>query len=342
MPSEDSEPEHERADATRQADDLRALLDALPLATGVKDREGRWLYLNAAAAAGYGRAPADIIGRNEREVMPPGNDLEGVLAADREVIDSGRSLTQPGMRFRTHEGRLMVLHVTREAVRFQGQPALLVTAMDVTEVRAALAERRQLERRLAEAQRLDGLGLLAGGIAHDFNNLLVGVLGNADLALLEIEPGSRGHMLVERIQTAAQRLADLALHMLTYAGRTPTNMRAVDLSKVLREMLELTASTVPSHIQVSLDVPEGLPFVAGDSAQLGQVVVNLVMNAAEAIAANTGTIRVSARREFLDNYRNASLTVRSLRGASDHLCLEVADDGPGMDEATRARIFDPF
>jgi PAS domain S-box-containing protein len=89
--SEHDEPAREHADAMRRADDLRALLDALPLATAVKDREGRLLYVNAAAAAGYGRSPAELIGRHERELMPPGNDLEGVLAADREVIDSGRA-----------------------------------------------------------------------------------------------------------------------------------------------------------------------------------------------------------------------------------------------------------
>jgi two-component system, cell cycle sensor histidine kinase and response regulator CckA len=342
MAEEDDALEPKLAHARREASDLRALLDALPLATGVKDRDGRWLYINAAGSAGYGLAPSAMIGESEREVLPSGNDAEGLLRADREVIDSGRSLTVPGQRFQTHEGRTMVLHMTREPVAFQGTPAVLVTAWDVTDSSAAIAERRQLERRLAEAQRIEGLGLLAGGIAHDFNNLLVGVLGNADLAALEVAAGSRVEHFLGRIRTAAQRLADLAHQMLTYAGRNPTAIQAVDLGTVAREMLELMASSVPAHIEVTLTLPEALPDVAGDPAQLGQVIVNLLMNAAEAIGAAAGSIRVALRREFLDSVRTASLTVRSLRGATDCLCLEVWDDGPGMDEATRARIFDPF
>jgi signal transduction histidine kinase len=236
----------------------------------------------------------------------------------------------------------MVLYMTREPVRFCGAPAVLVTALDVTDTVSATTERKQLERRLAEAQRLDGLGLMAGGIAHDFNNLLVGVLGNAELSLLETKPGSRTHDFLERIRTAAGRLADLAHQMLTYSGHSPTRLQPVDLGAIAREMVELIASSVPAQIQVALDVPDQLPAVAGDAAQLGQVVVNLVLNAAEAIGDKPGRIRVLARREFLDSTRTASLTLRSVRGPADYLCFEVADDGPGIDEATRLRIFDPF
>ncbi|HEX6242402.1 MAG TPA: PAS domain-containing protein, partial [Polyangiales bacterium] len=131
MAAEDEEPAPALA-AEQDAQDLRALLDTLPVATGVKDREGRWLYINAAATAGYGRSPTHMIGKLDRDVLPPGNDADAVLAADREVIDSGRSLTIPGHRFKTHEGREMVLHLVREPVRFQGAPAVLLTAHDVT------------------------------------------------------------------------------------------------------------------------------------------------------------------------------------------------------------------
>jgi PAS domain S-box-containing protein len=328
--------------AWAQIDEQRAVLDALPFATGLRDGHGRILYANAAAAAGYGVAVEVMLDGNERDLLPPGNDVEDVLAKDREVLESGRSLTVPGQRFRTRDGRLQVLHMTRERVRFRAEPAVLVTALDVTEAHAAAAERRKLERRMAEAQRLEGLGLMASGIAHDFNNLLVGVLGNAELALSELTAESRAYGFMERVRLAAERLAGLARQMLAYSGRGHVRMQPVDLTPLIREVLELSASSVHSGIRVEVSLLEKLPPVDGDPAQLSQVIMNLVINAAEAIGAGTGTIKLTARSEFLDSDRCANLAVRSIRGAMDYLCLEVSDDGPGMDEATRERIFDPF
>jgi two-component system, cell cycle sensor histidine kinase and response regulator CckA len=322
--------------------ELRALIDVLPLATGIKNREGRWLYVNKPLAAGYGLPCDKLIGQLEQDVLPQGNDLQQSLALDREVIDSGRSLSVPGHVFCTHEGRRMILHVTREPVSFRGEPCVLVNAHDVTELSTAGSERRKLERRMAESQRLEGLGLMAGGIAHDFNNLLVGVLTNAELALRELDDSSRARGYVERVKTAAERMAGFARQMLAYSGRDHVQIAPIDLAALTRESLALLASNVPSHIFLDCSLPTTLPPVQGDATQLSQVIVNLIMNAAEAIADKPGVISVSIRREQLDNDRVSSLAVRSVRGASECLCLEVSDNGPGMDRETRNRIFDPF
>jgi CheY-like chemotaxis protein/two-component sensor histidine kinase len=195
---------------------------------------------------------------------------------------------------------------------------------------------------MAEAQRLEGLGLMAGGIAHDFNNLLVGVLANADLALRNLSDPSVARGFIERVKLAAERLAGFARQMLSYTGRDHVRITQIDLARVTRETLGLIASNIPAHVHVEAALPTNLPAVDGDTAQLSQIVVNLVINAAEAIGDRPGTVRVSLRKEFLDNDRTASLAVRSARGAMECLCLEVSDDGAGMDLATRNRIFDPF
>jgi two-component system cell cycle sensor histidine kinase/response regulator CckA len=325
-----------------QLREQRALLDGLPFATAVRDRDGRFLYANAAAAAGYGVTHQAMIGKTEQELLPAGNDAQAVLDLDRQVIDAGRSATVPGQRFVTPEGRRMVLHVTREPVRFCGVQAVLVTALDVTDTVSAVAERRHLERRLAETQRLDGLGLMAVGVAHDFNNLLVGVLANADMGLRDAAEGTRLRTALERIKAAAGRLAGLTRQLLTYSGRGPVEFQSTDLAALTRELLDLLASSLPATIQVELAVADELPRFDCDEAQLSQVVINLVINAAEAMADRPGTIRIGLGREVLDSARTASLTVRSVRGATDFLCLDVSDDGAGMDEATRNRMFDPF
>jgi PAS domain S-box-containing protein len=322
--------------------ELRAVLDVLPLATAIKNREGRILYANKPAAAGYGLTCEKLIGQLEHDVLPKGNDLVRTLELDRDVIDSGRSLSVPGQAFVTFEGRNMVLHMTREPVRYLGEPCVLVNAHDVTDYSAVAAERRRLERRMAESQRLEGLGLMAGGIAHDINNLLVGVLANAEMALRNIDDATSARGFVERVKIAAERMAGFARQMLAYTGRDHVQVVALDLAKLTRESLALLAANVPSHIFLDCALPASLPQVQGDATQLSQVIVNLIMNAAEAIADRAGTITVNIRRELLDSDRTSSLALRSIQGVTDCLCLEVRDDGPGMDSATRNRIFDPF
>jgi two-component system, cell cycle sensor histidine kinase and response regulator CckA len=322
--------------------ELRTVLDVLPVATGIKNREGRWLYVNAPAAAGYGLSCEKLVGQLEQDVLPKGNDLAQFLALDREVIDSGRSLSVPGQVFVTHEGRKMVLHMTREPVRYRGEPCVLVNAHDVTDHSTVSAERRKLERRMAESQRLEGLGLMAGGIAHDFNNLLVGVLTNTELALRDMADEHAARGFVERVKLAAERMAGFARQMLAYTGRDHVLVSPIDLAKLTRESISLLASNIPSHIFLDCALPSALPEVQGDATQLSQVIVNLIMNAAEAIGDKPGTISVNLRRERLDNDRTSSLAVRSIRGTAECLCLEVRDDGNGMDQETRNRIFDPF
>lgn len=322
--------------------ELRAVLDKLPLATAIKNAEGRFLYVNTPYAAGYGLPCEKLIGQLEQDVLPPGNDLAQTQQHDREVIDSGRALSIPNHAFVTHEGRNMLLHVTREPVLFRGEACTLVNAHDVSDVRNAAAERRKLERRMAESQRLEGLGLMAGGIAHDFNNLLVGVLTNTEMALRHIEDDSAAHSYIERVKLAAERMAGFARQMLSYTGRDHVQVVPLDLARLTRESIAMLASNVPSHIFLDCSLPTDFPDVQGDATQLSQVIVNLIMNAAEAIGSRPGTISVSVRKEFLDADRTSSLAVRSVRGATECLCLEVKDDGPGMDQATRNRIFDPF
>jgi signal transduction histidine kinase len=264
-----------------------------------------------------------------------------LLAADREVIDSGRSLAVPSQAFRTHDGREMVLHMVREPVTFEGRPAVMVTAMDVTDVHTMASGRRRFDQGVADAQRLEGLGLLASGVAHDFNNLLVGVLANTELALYDT-PSERTKMLLDRVKVAANRLAGLTRQLLSYAGRGRVSIEPVALTGLVRETLDLLSGTVSPRIRFESSLPSDLPAINADRAQLTQVIMNLVINAAEALGDREGTIHVAVRSERVDSSRTASLSVRSVHGAMDFVCLEVKDDGPGMDEATRNRIFDPF
>jgi two-component system cell cycle sensor histidine kinase/response regulator CckA len=323
-------------------EELRGILAALPLAILIKDRTGRFLFVSPAGAPGYGVSHDAMIGRTEAELLPPGNDLAQILAIDQEVIDSGTSHVEPSAVFQTHDGRPLQLFVFRIPVRFEGKPAVLVAAWDESGSAKIAGERALLERKLAQTQRLEGLGLMAGGIAHDFNNLLVGVFANADLALREVGDDSRAGLYIGRLKSAAQRLADLSRQMLAYSGRGHVERERLDVGHVVAEISELLHASIPPQVELTVSVPEDLLHVNGDRAQLTQVIMNLVTNAAEAIAARSGNVRIDVRNEYFDSARFAGLAVRPRREATDYICIEVSDDGPGMDHATRDRIFDPF
>ncbi len=229
----------------------------------------------------------------------------------------------------------------------------LATAMENARLfeqnQAALAERERaekerlaLERKMLEAQKLESLGVLAGGIAHDFNNLLVTMLGNAGLALMEVNAESRARHYVEQFQIAAQRAADLTRQMLAYSGKGRFIVQPVSLNDVIEEMVRLLRVSISKQAVLQLQLAPQLPLISADATQLRQVVMNLITNASDALAEHPGTITVSTgsiHMERADLYR-AQPTDALPTG--EYVFLEVADTGSGMDAETQARIFEPF
>jgi signal transduction histidine kinase/ActR/RegA family two-component response regulator len=215
---------------------------------------------------------------------------------------------------------------------------------EMVERERAERERRALDERVQQAQRLESLGVLAGGVAHDFNNLLVGVLGEASLALADLPAGSSGRQHVERIERAALRASELTSQMLAYSGRGRFIVLPVALEELVEEVRELLGSIIPAAIVVTHDFPRYLPLVAGDPSQLRQVVMNLLTNAAEAVGERGGQIRISAGTRTLRAGEAATTHQPGVLGLApgDYVWLEVRDSGAGMDAETASRIFDPF
>ncbi len=202
-------------------------------------------------------------------------------------------------------------------------------------------ERRLLEAQLLETQKLESLGVLAGGIAHDFNNLLVGVLGNAGLALEELPSDSPARDYVKDIEIGAWRAADLVRQMLAYAGKGRLVIERVDLSRLVREMLHLLMASINKKAVLDFVPTEPGPSVEGDATQLRQVVMNLIINASDALGDASGTIVV--RTGVLDRPpegEGAYFGATTPAGACAFLL--VSDSGGGMDSATRDRMFEPF
>ena len=202
--------------------------------------------------------------------------------------------------------------------------------------------RRQWEAQLQHTQRLESLGLLAGGIAHDFNNLLMGVLGSAELALVHLPQDASARPEVEQIVTAAHRAADLTGQMLAYSGRGTFRVQPILLPALIREMEPLLRASLPKTCALDFHLGESLPAMEADATQLRQVVMNLIVNAGEAIgdAAGVITVRVAVR-ECDRAYLTGGVLGKEIP-EGPYVSLEVTDTGCGMSEETQERMFEPF
>ena len=199
---------------------------------------------------------------------------------------------------------------------------------------------RKTEEKLAQTAKLESLGVMAGGIAHDFNNLLTGILGNA--SLLAENPDSEDREIGENIMKAAERAADLTKQMLAYSGKGRFEVRATDLSREVREILPLIKPMIDKDVEVQLNLQEKLPCIEADPGQMHQLVMNLIINGAEAIGGRRGRVTVTTATLEFDEILIAQLFSTTEVAPGRYVCLEVVDSGSGMDEATKAKIFDPF
>ncbi|WP_257313342.1 response regulator [Geothrix fuzhouensis] len=213
---------------------------------------------------------------------------------------------------------------------------------DLTDQKRVGAEHAALERQLFQAQKMESLGVLAGGIAHDFNNLLMGVLGHAGLALEQLNPLHPARRNLESIQKAGQRAADLTRQMLAYSGRGRFEVRNLDLSAQVEEMLHLLEVSLPKTVVLNLGLKKGLPAVSADASQIQQVIMNLVINAAEAIGEASGSITIATGAQNVTEAAAQTMLVGQDVAPGIYVYLEVADTGCGMDSDTLNRIFEPF
>ena len=213
---------------------------------------------------------------------------------------------------------------------------------DISGRKRAEDERLQLERQFEQSQRLESLGVLAGGIAHDFNNILMAVLGYAELAAADLPLGSQAREHVKEISLASHRAADLCRQMLAYSGRGSFATEAIDLRELIDSMVHLLSSSISKKTLLNLNLAKNLPSIMGDASQIDQVIMNLVINASEAIGERSGVITISTglmecSREYL---RETYLDEGLVEGL--YVTLEVSDTGIGMDKETCDRLFEPF
>ena len=217
-----------------------------------------------------------------------------------------------------------------------------VIGIDITAAKRAEAEREQMQSKLLQTQKLESLGVLAGGIAHDFNNLLTGILGNAGLALLRLDASNPARELIFRVISASERAAELTRQMLAYAGKASFEIRPISLSEHILETTHHLTATISKKVVFDLRLGDSLPAVEVDPAQIQQLAMNLIINAAESCGDDSGTVTIGTKLVEVDAGQPEQWFTGEALSPGLYVCLEVQDTGCGMDEETVARIFDPF
>jgi PAS domain S-box-containing protein len=309
------------------------------VATGHVTFNTRW-----AGMLGYRLEEIDPHVRSWETLLNP-DDAAGVMETLRAHLAGETASYEVEHRLRHKAGHwVWVLSKGKVIARdTDGKPLRMCgTHLDITERKTAEEERLELERRLLHSQKLESLGVLAGGIAHDFNNLLMAIHGNLELAQLDAPPVGKTHGHLGEALRATQRATDLTRQMLAYSGKGRFVVREIDVSAFVDEITHLLQASISKTVTLDLRLARNLPSVLADSAQLQQVVMNLITNAAEAIEAGAGKISVvTGVRDCDDDYLVQS-HLEEKPPAGRYVFLEVSDTGCGMDAETRRRLFDPF
>jgi len=328
-------------------DNLRRILENLPLGVWLADRRGTITYGNAEVNKIWcGARLVGVDGYAQYKAWWPatGKRVEPREWAAARAAEEGRSIINEEMDIETFDGTRKT--ILNSAIPIRGErgeiEGMIVINQDITARKQEEALRNQLEAQMLQAQKLESLGVLAGGIAHDFNNLLVGILGNAELALLDVPHGSSARAHIEGITKSSIRASELTNQMLAYSGKGRFVIDLIDLNTIIREITHLLQVSISKRAVIKYNFTESLPAIEGDPTQIRQVVMNLIINASDAIGDRSGIISVSTgvveadRAYFTDAYLNENLT------EGYYAYIEVADTGCGMDEDTLKKIFDPF
>ena len=341
-----------KEDAVRQQGQLQAILNHVSNSIAVFDRTGKQIYINPAHAKLFGFESimeamlewSTIATNFSVQTYPDRNTLSNKDWPVSRVLAGEHLNNETYFVIRLDQGKEMVHSISGDPIyNAQGEIELaVIVTLDITQQVEQEEQDRILQERLEQTQRLESLGVLAGGIAHDFNNLLMGILGYADLILQDLSPVSPSSEDVIAIKQSALRAADLCAQLLAYAGKGQIEQKMFSVSELTEEMLQMLRTCISKKCLINLNLEHNLPPIEGDPSQLRQVIMNFVLNAAEAIGDRSGIITISTgaiecSSEYLEN---GYLIPPEHPGL--YTTIEVSDTGCGMDSETKKRIFEPF
>ena len=310
---------------------FRALVEHSSDALLLLDEEGRVTYVAASSRRHLGRAPEELVGQSVFDLLHPedrefgGTLLTEALQRPGEGVTAEMRLKHADGSWRTMES-IGVNRLDDPAV-----DAIVLTARDIT-------DRRKMSEQLRQAQKMEAVGQLAGGIAHDFNNLLTAILGYCNLMLDDLPRENALRSDVEEIKSAGERAASLTRQLLAFSRRQMLQPQVVDVNVLVHQMEKLLRRLISEDVELVTSLAPSLPPVKVDPASIEQVLVNLAVNARDAMPAGGRVTIETTTIELDESYAATHATVVPGR----YVMLAVSDTGEGMDATTRARVFEPF
>jgi PAS domain S-box-containing protein len=327
-----------REAALRESEErYRLLVEHFPEAIAVHS-EGKLAYANPAYLRLVGaNTVGELVGTPVLQFIDPSHRA---LAEERvrRVVESGASMELAEEQVFRPDGQVVDVEVTAIPLSYEGRPAAQILIRDVTDRKQAEQALLESGERLRQAQKMEAVGALAGGIAHDFNNLLTAINGFSQLLLWRLPQEDRSRTFVEEILKAGERAGDLTRQLLAFGRRQVLQPRVIDLNETISEMDKLLHRVIAEDMELTYKLAPDLDPIKADPGQIGQVVMNLVVNARDAMP-HGGKITIeTANVELDDSYQRS----HGLARVGPHVLLTVRDTGTGMDRETQQRIFEPF
>ncbi len=321
--------ERKKAEAERVL--LATAIEQAAESVEITDAQGNVVYVNPAFQRTTGYSRAEIVGLKPN-ILASGKHDESVYRTMWQTISAGQTWTGNLVNKRK-DGTIFEEEVTISPVKDESGDILNYVA-----VKRDVTNEVLLRKQLLEAQKMEAVGTLAGGIAHDFNNLLQVISGFAEVALFDMKEGQPGWVEMREIMRAARSAAELTQGLLTFSRKVESKLRTVNLNRELRNVERILTRTLPKMIEMRLNLSEPLDAVNADPAQLQQVIMNLAVNARDAMP-NGGRLSIETRNVTWDEeYCKSHLETEP----GKYVVMSISDTGIGMDEQTRQHIFDPF
>lgn len=323
---------------------LRTITAHMPGGLVAIDRYGIIQLTNTVLEKMFGYKANEMVGNSVNILMPEtyAGEHDGHIRRYMETHTSEVMDKTVETEARHKDGTVFPIEIKRSEV-WRGDAVYFVAVIhDISDRKAREEDEQQLQRKIEHTQRLESLGVLAGGIAHDFNNILAAIQGNAELLKMQIDGDEESREHLGNIETGCSHAADLCRQMLAYAGQGRYIIQQVNLSELVRNMARLIEVSIPKNIQLEHHLDSGIPMVEFDVAQLEQVIINLLTNAAEAIGEASGTINITTGSTFTDTSSLEHCYGSEELQSGQYVFVEVKDDGCGISDETLQHMFEPF